>query len=136
MKGVYYSTPIDFTAIMDEKMAETISIDQSIRQHLFMLTITPLGRCKFDDTFGTAVFEIDFDLPKSDNSIKEFMRKAITKSVIKYERRLLLEDIEVSVRNIDIGITGTKRVKKNVAISIRGVIIETERSFFFRVHFL
>ena len=135
MKGVYYKTPIDFTGIMDERNTEKVSIDQSISQHLFMLTTTPLGRCKFDDTFGTAIFEIDFDLPRSDHSIKEFISKTITESVIRHERRLLLQDVEVSVRNTDVGNIGTKRVKKKVDISIKGVVIETDRPFFYQSSF-
>ncbi|MBT2623746.1 GPW/gp25 family protein [Chryseobacterium sp. ISL-6] len=135
MKGVYYKIPIDFVSIMDERIAEKVSIDQSISQHLFIIAITPLGRCKFDDTFGTEIFEVDFELPKSDNSIKEFISKTITESIVRHEKRLLMEDIEVTVRNTDIGNIGTKRVKKKVSISIKGLVIETDRPFFFQKSF-
>ncbi|UCA61768.1 GPW/gp25 family protein [Chryseobacterium rhizoplanae] len=135
MKGVYYKSPIDFTAIMDDRNAEKVSIDQSISQHLFMLTTTPLGRCKFDDTFGTAIFEIDFDIPRSDYSIKEFISKTIRESVIRHERRILVQDIEVSIKNTDVRNIGTKRVKKKVDISIKGLVLETDRPFFYQNSF-
>ncbi|MBP1164640.1 phage baseplate assembly protein W [Chryseobacterium sp. PvR013] len=135
MKGIYYKTPIDFASIMDERGAEKVSIDQSISQYLFIIITTPLGRCKFDDTFGTEIFEVDFDLPKSDNSIKEFIIRTVAESIIEHEHRLLLEDIEVAVKNADIGKTQKKRVKKKVMVSVKGLVKETDRPFFFQKSF-
>jgi phage baseplate assembly protein W len=120
---------------MDERGAEKVSIDQSISQYLFIIITTPLGRCKFDDTFGTEIFEVDFDLPKSDNSIKEFIIRTVTESIIEHEHRLLLEDIEVAVKNADIGKTQKKRVKKKVMVSVKGLVKETDRPFFFQKSF-
>ncbi|SMO72652.1 Gene 25-like lysozyme [Chryseobacterium rhizoplanae] len=135
MRGTYYKIPIDFASIIDERNAEKVSIEQSINQHLFIIVTTPLGRCKFDDSFGTEIFEVDFDLPRSDNSIKEFITKAVTESIIKREQRLLLEDIEVAVKNADIGNAERKRAKKKVMVSVKGLVKETDRPFFFQKSF-
>lgn len=135
MKGIYYKTPIDFASIMDERETEKVSVEQSINQHLFMIVTTPLGRCKFDEGFGTEIFEVDFDLPRSDNSVKEFIARTAKESIIKHEKRLLLEDIEVSVKNADIKRTNRQRVKKKVIVSVTGLIKETDRPFFFHQSF-
>ncbi|WP_426478066.1 GPW/gp25 family protein [Chryseobacterium sp. CBSDS_008] len=135
MRGIYYKTPMDFGRIMDQRDGEKVSVDQSIAEHLFMIVTTPLGRCKFDDHFGTEIFEVDFDLPKSDNSIKEFISRTVKKSIIRHEKRLLLEDIEVAVSNTDIGKSERKRVKKKVTVAVKGLIKETDRPFFFQKSF-
>ncbi|MFS4432213.1 GPW/gp25 family protein [Chryseobacterium sp. S90] len=135
MKGIYYKIPIDFAKIMDERDTEKVSIEQSISQHIFIIVTTPLGRCKFDDSFGAEIFEVDFDLPKSDNSVKEFIARTVTESIVKHEQRLLLEDIEVAVKNTDIGKADRKRVKKKVMVSVKGLVKETDRPFFFQKSF-
>lgn len=135
MKGIYYKTPMDFGAIMDQRDAEKVSIDKSINQHIFIIITTALGECKFDETYGTKVWELDFDLLKSDNSIKEFIGNAIKESITKHEKRFFLEDIEVTVRDTALGKAGGRRIKKKVIISIKGFVWETDRLFIFQKSF-
>lgn len=135
MNENYYKIPVDFARIMDGGDAEKVSVEQSISQHLLIIVTTPLGRCKFDDTFGSEIFKVDFDLTKSGNSIKEFIARTIIESIAKHEKRLLLEDIEVAVKNSDLGKTGSKIVKKKVVISVKGLIKETDGPFFFQKSF-
>ncbi|MYY27268.1 GPW/gp25 family protein [Elizabethkingia anophelis] len=134
MEGMYYKIPINFSAIIDGEDIDKVSIGESIDQHLFIIVTTPYGTCKFDNTYGTEIFQVDFDLLRNDNSIKEFISKTIAESVTKFEKRLFLEDIEIVVKNTDIGVH-KKRVKKKVIISIKGIVIETDRPFFFHKSF-
>lgn len=135
MKGVYYKTPMDFEAIVSKTDAEKISIDNSISQQIFLISTTALGECKFDETFGTEIWEMDFDLLKSDNTLKEFIINSMKKSIAMHEKRLLLEDVEVSVRDHNLGSIGKSRMKKRVVISVRGQVLETNRSFLFQNYF-
>lgn len=135
MRGVYYKTPIDFGTIVNKKDAEKISIDNSISQQIFLISTTALGECKFDETFGTEIWEMDFDLLKSDNTLKEFIVDSMKKSITMHEKRLLLEDVEVSVRDHNLGSIGKSRMKKRVVISVRGQVLETNRPFLFQNYF-
>ncbi|MDP9956364.1 GPW/gp25 family protein [Epilithonimonas hungarica] len=135
MKGIYYKIPMDFEAMINKKDAEKISIDNSISQQIFLISTTALGECKFDETFGTEIWEMDFDLLKTDNSLKEFIVTAMKKAIVMHEKRLLLEDVEVSVKDHNLGTFGKRRMKKRVVISVKGQVLETNRPFLFQNSF-
>ncbi|UFH33706.1 GPW/gp25 family protein [Chryseobacterium sp. C-71] len=135
MRGIYYKIPMDFEAIVNKKDAEKISIDNSISQQIFLISTTALGECKFDETFGTEIWEMDFDLLKTDNSLKEFIVSSMKKSIVMHEKRLLLEDVEVSVKDHNLGTIGKRRMKKRVVISVKGQVLETNRPFLFQNSF-
>lgn len=126
---------MDFEAIVNKKDAHKISIDNSISQQIFLISTTALGECKFDETFGTEIWEMDFDLLKTDNSLKEFIVSSMKKAIVMHEKRLLLEDVEVSVKDHNLGTIGKRRMKKRVVISVKGQILETNRPFLFQNSF-
>ncbi|MCW3162373.1 GPW/gp25 family protein [Chryseobacterium oryctis] len=135
MKGIYYKIPMDFEGLLNKKDAEKISIDSSIGQQIFLIATTALGECKFDETFGTEIWELDFDLLKSDNQLKEYIVNAMKKAITMHEKRLLLEDVEVSVNDFNLGSIGKRRMKKRVVISVKGQVMETNRPFLFQNSF-
>lgn len=135
MKGIYYKIPIDFESIVNKKDAEKISIDNSISQQIFLISTTALGECKFDETFGVEIWEMDFDLLKTDNTLKEFIASSMKKAIVMHEKRLLLEDVEVSVKDHNLGNFGKRRMKKRVVISVKGQVLETNRPFLFQNSF-
>ncbi|WP_228377981.1 GPW/gp25 family protein [Chryseobacterium luteum] len=126
---------MDFEAIVNKKDAHKISIDNSISQQIFLISTTALGECKFDETFGTEIWEMDFDLLKTDNSLKEFIVSSMKKAIVMHEKRLLLEDVEVSVKDHNLGTIGKRRMKKRVVISVKGQVLETNRPFLFQNSF-
>jgi len=126
---------MDFEGIIHKKDADKISIDNSISQQIFLVATTALGECKFDETFGTEIWELDFDLLKSDNQLKEYIVSALKKGVIMHEKRLFMEDVEVSVTDYNLGTIGKRRMKKKVIISVKGQVLETNRPFLFKNSF-
>jgi phage baseplate assembly protein W len=135
MQGVYYKIPIDFESLIEKKDAAKISLDNSISQHIFLIATTSFGECKFDETYGSEIWEMDFDIMKSDNSLKEFIADTLKKSITRHEKRVELEDIEVFVNDHNIGTLGKKRMKKKVSVSVKGLIFETNRPFLFNNSF-
>ncbi|WP_449399650.1 GPW/gp25 family protein [Chryseobacterium wanjuense] len=100
---MYYKIPIDFELVMHKKDAEKISIDNSIAQQIFLIATTSLGESKFDESFGSEIWEMDFDLLKSDNMVREFITNALHKAISMHEKRLQLSDVEVLVQDQSIG---------------------------------
>ncbi|GAA5084127.1 GPW/gp25 family protein [Chryseobacterium ginsengisoli] len=127
----YYKIPFDFESLTEKNDAEKISLDSSVSQHLFLLATTALGECKFDETYGSEIWEMDFDLMKSDNKLKELISATLKKSISMHEKRLVVEDVEVFVNDHNLGTLGKKRMKKKVTIAVKGLILETNRSFTF-----
>ncbi|MCS3532778.1 GPW/gp25 family protein [Chryseobacterium sp. JUb7] len=135
MKGIYYKIPIDFGAVTEKKDTEKISIDSSIAQQIFLIATTSLGECKFDESFGSEIWEMDFDLLKSDNILREFIINSLKKAITIHEKRLQLGDVEVHINDENIGGIGKKRMKKRVAVAIKGLVLETNRPFLFQNSF-
>jgi phage baseplate assembly protein W len=135
MQGVYYKVPFDFESLTEKKDADKIALDNSISQNIFLIATTSFGECKFDETYGSEIWEMDFDLLKSDNSLKEFITDTLKKSISMHERRMKLEDVEVIINDHNLGTLGKKRMKKRVYISIKGLILETNRPFMFNNFF-
>lgn len=135
MKGNYYKLPIDFDSLMAKKDVDKTPLSASVSQHIFLLSTTSFGECKFDETYGTEIWELDFDLLKTDNSLKDLISGALKNSIRLHEKRLHLEDVEVSIRDYNIGIIGKTRMKKRVEIGIKGVILETNQPFIFKNSF-
>ena len=135
MQGVYYKVPFDFESLTEKKDADKIALDNSISQNIFLIATTSFGECKFDETYGSEIWEMDFDLMKSDNSLKEFIADTLKKSIAMHERRIKLEDVEVVINDHNLGTLGKKRMKKRVSISIKGLILETNRPFMFNNSF-
>lgn len=135
MKGMYYKIPIDFELVMYKKDAEKISIDNSIAQQIFLIATTSLGECKFDESFGSEIWEMDFDLLKSDNMLREFITNALQKAISMHEKRLQLGDVEVLVQDQSIGRSEKKRMKKRINIIVKGLVLETNRPFLFQNSF-
>lgn len=132
---MYYKIPIDFELVMHKKDAEKISIDNSIAQQIFLIATTSLGECKFDESFGSEIWEMDFDLLKSDNMLREFITNALQKAISMHEKRLQLGDVEVLVQDQSIGRSEKKRMKKRINIIVKGLVLETNRPFLFQNSF-
>ena len=64
MQGVYYKVPFDFESLTEKKDADKIALDNSISQNIFLIATTSFGECKFDETYGSEIWEMDFDLLK------------------------------------------------------------------------
>ncbi|WP_322545181.1 GPW/gp25 family protein [Elizabethkingia miricola] len=131
MKGFYYKLPLDFESLIRKKDIDNISLDTSIAQSIFLLATTAFGECKFDETYGTKIWEIDFDIMKRDSSLKVFIAEALEKSINTHEKRLVLKSTEVLISDYNLGTLEKIRVKKRVIININGIILETNLPFTF-----
>ena len=135
MKGLYYKLPLDFQGLMKRKDIDKISIEDSIRQHIFLISTTSVGECKFDESFGSEIWEMDFDLLKSNNNLREMMMNSLKRDISKNEKRVVLEDISVEILDYNLGTMGKTRMKKRVQLTLKMLIKETNRPLFFQNSF-
>ena len=135
MKGLYYKLPLDFQGLMKRKDIDKISIEDSIRQHIFLISTTSFGECKFDESFGSEIWEMDFDLLKSNNNLREMMMNSLKRDISKNEKRVVLEDISVEISDYNLGTMGKIRMKKRVQLTLKMLIKETNRPLFFQNSF-
>lgn len=135
MKGIYYKLPIDFGGLMKKQDLAKIALEDSISQSIFTLMTTVFGECKFDETYGCELWDTDFDLLKSDNELKTFVAQSLKNSISQHEKRITVQDIDVITTDIDLGNLGKKRIKKKVLVSVKAVILETNRPYVYKNSF-
>ncbi|WP_392420382.1 GPW/gp25 family protein [Capnocytophaga canis] len=135
MKGIYYKLPIDFENLINKKELPKMTLEDSVEQYIFMLMTTSFGECKFDEKYGCEIWDSDFDLLKNDNDLKNYIIKSLKNTLMQYEKRIDLEDIEVIISEQDLGGHHKKRIKKKIIIHVKGIILETNRSFGFQKYF-
>ena len=129
MKGIYYKLPIDFGGLMKKQDLAKIALEDSISQSIYTLMTTVFGECKFDETYGCELWDTDFDLLKSDDELKVFVAKSLKNSIIQHEKRIFLQDIEIKISEQNLGEINKKRIKKKVLVSVRAIVLETNRPF-------
>ncbi|MFB9110630.1 GPW/gp25 family protein [Flavobacterium gyeonganense] len=135
MKGAFYKLPIDFNAIIQKKELEKTSIEHSIAQQIILLATTTFGECKFDETFGSKIWEIDFDLLMNENTLKEIISKTMKQSLLLHEGRIKLNDLRVELSEETFFVDDMSRAKKKVDIIIDATIKSTNRIFDFKGYF-
>ncbi|OXB09373.1 lysozyme [Flavobacterium plurextorum] len=135
MKGAFYKLPIDFNAIVQKKELEKTSIEHSIAQQIILLATTTFGECKFDETFGSRIWEIDFDLLMNENELKETISKTMKQSLLLHENRIKVVELVVELSEKFFFVDNVRRTKKKVDIIITATIKSTNRNFDFRGYF-
>ena len=90
---------------------------------------------KFDETYGCELWDSDFDLLKSDNELKAFVAQSLKNSIAQHEKRITTQDIEVTITEQDLGNLEKKRIKKKVLVSIKAIVLETNRPYTFKNSF-
>ena len=135
MKGAFYKLPIDFNAIILKKELEKTSIEHSIAQQIILLATTTFGECKFDETFGSKIWEIDFDLLINENSLKEVISKTMKESLLFHEKRIKVNELKVEISEMMYLVDDVSRAKKRVDIIIEATNKSTNRSFDFTGYF-
>lgn len=135
MKGAFYKLPISFNEIIQKKELEKTSLEHSIAQQVILLATTTFGECKFDETFGSKIWEIDFDLLMNENTLKEIISKTMKQSLLLHEGRIKVNDLKVELSEAKYTVKDVNRAKKRVDIIIEATVKSTNRSFDFRGYF-
>ncbi|PZX93676.1 lysozyme [Flavobacterium aquariorum] len=135
MKGAFYKLPIDFGSIVQKKELEKTSLEHSIAQQIILLATTTFGECKFDETYGSKIWEIDFDLLMNENTLKEIISKTMKQSLNQHEERIKVIDIKIELSETKFLVKDVNRAKKRVDIIIEATVKSTNRPFDFRGYF-
>lgn len=130
--------PVQFGSFLSgADMPKCRQAGESIAQHIQMLLTTRPGENRFDDAYGCAIWDLDFELIVSEGTWKEKFRLAIIDSITHYEPRIDQVYAEVNLDAIErFGLRGQPEIKRKAAVFIRGRIVETGEPFTFKTELL
>ena len=103
---------------------ETVGLEESIREFIWLTLITRPGSFHFDPEFGCHIWDQEFQYIKK-GRFKEDVQKAVQESVERYETRLKGVRVDISVR----GFEDDSSEKRLVEVWVKGVIKENGRNF-------
>ena len=130
MKKLYYKIPFDFKNFFEKNEFKKINLQESISQFIGMIITTTFGEYKYDNEFGSEIWETDFDHLTNINILKERIKNSLFEKIIHYEKRL--SNIEVQLNIIENKLpTNSVRIKKRLKIIITGTIQKTHEPYVF-----
>ncbi|MRI00642.1 hypothetical protein GH721_08905 [Kriegella sp. EG-1] len=130
MNKKYYTLPLNVGKLINRETHDTCSLEQSISHHIHLISTTYFGECAFDETFGCAIWTIDFDNLKTANNLKSLMQQSLFESISKHEKRLQAIEVKVKMKQTQLaGDINSIRIKKRLDIIIKARVKKTNEVF-------
>lgn len=130
MAQSFYSLPLKPAAFTTNNEHDKCSIKDSIGGFLHLLATTYFGECTFDETFGNALWDVDFDNLTSNDRLRGLITQSIQDSINQYERRLSGVDVEIKLTQETETPQKNKHIaRKRIDIYISGKIKQTNETF-------
>jgi len=137
MQLEYYALPLSLDRIMNMQEHPRTTLQQSVLQHLHLLTTTALGEFPADPNFGSNIWDHDFDNVTSAHKLKELIRQSLLGAIQQYEKRLSNIRVELMIIQEELmeRRQGFSRVKKKIDISVTGILQSTNERINFKDSF-
>jgi len=132
MKDLYYKIPFDYKKLSTGNDATKVTIEESLAQFMSVIISTIFGEYKYDDEFGTVIWDTDFNLLANPNKLKDMIRESVQEKVNKYEKRLKVTEVTLGVNENTLSYESNIRVKKRLDIVVYGVIKKTNQPYYFK----
>ena len=131
MEERYYKLPLNMTALLgddtDQSYLDSCTEKESIYRYVHLLISTCPGEHDFDKTFGTKIFDMDFEKIVSLTRWEMQFTQFITEAIIKNEKRLENVDVRVQIEDStrQDSIFGTSTIKKRALVSVSANLLRT-----------
>lgn len=132
MKELFYKIPFDFKKLTMGQDSRKITIEESLAQYISLIISTTFGEYKYDDGFGTIIWETDFNLLANPNQLKDQIKESIFSKVKEYEKRLIITDVALGIVEDTLSYEINIRVKKRLDIIVYGIIKQTNQPYYYK----
>jgi phage baseplate assembly protein W len=132
MKDLFYKIPLDFKKLTSGEDIRKVTLEESLAQYISMIITTIFGEYKYDTEFGTMIWETDFNLLANVNQLKDAIKESVFEKVKRYEKRLNITDVTLSVSEDTLSYTTNIRVKKRLDIVVYGIINKTNQPYYYK----
>jgi phage baseplate assembly protein W len=135
MKKEFYPIPFPFDRVIAKKRAPKSLLGESVAQNIFLILTTRFGENRFDKSFGSSVWEQDFEILPKITLWKDKIQSSIQESIRNHEPRLTGLQVMVTIDENEIpGLVdkNLKCVKKRIQVMISGNLIKTNERFSYK----
>jgi phage baseplate assembly protein W len=131
MNELFYKIPFDFKKLTVGEDARKVTIEESLAQYISLIITTIFGEYKYDEEFGTVIWETDFNLLANPNQIKDQIKASVHEKVKQYEQRLIVTDVTLNVVEDTLSFESNIRVKKRLNIVVYGIMKQTNQPYYY-----
>lgn len=136
MSKSYFTLPLKAEKFLKNEEVQKCNLKQSIMHNIHLINTTYFGECSFDETFGSSIWDVDFDNLSSVNKLKEVILKSVLESIKSHEKRLVNTSAQIDIKQEELsGLKKNRIVKKKVTIHIKGKVAKTNESFLYNEYF-
>ena len=132
MKELYFRLPFDYKKLTTGNDARKVTMEESLAQFITVIISTIFGEYKYDEDFGTVIWDTDFDLLANPTKLKDLIKESVQEKVGKYEKRLRVTEVTLGVNEDTLSHETKIRVKKRLDIVVYGIIKKTNQPYYFR----
>lgn len=136
MKQGYYKLPLNIGRFFTEEggRLEQYGELESIDRFLDLLLITCQGEHAFNQSFGTKIWDFDFENVVSKTAWEERFVRYIKQAVEDNEKRLKDVDVQIHIRDVlrEESYMNSVTIHKRVDVVITGVVLSSNKRHGFR----
>ena len=137
MSNRYLKLPFRPDMLINRQEHPVCSLTESIAQHLHLLVTTYYGECKFDESFGSPIWEADFENISSINTWRNKTGKELEEIIQKYENRIVVPKVNINLFQEELvdKASSSKVMKRKVELKVTARIESTSEQFEFNTLF-
>lgn len=137
MKNNFLRLPFRPDLLIKRKEHPVCSLSESIAQNLHLIVTTYQGECKFDESFGSPVWDADFENISSINVWKTKTAKELEAILKVKEYRLINPKVTVNLYQEELTneLVSTVMVKRKMELKVNGTLEATNEPFAFETMF-
>lgn len=132
MRDLYYKLPFDYKKLTSGNDVTKVTIEESLAQFITVIVSTIFGEYKYDEEFGTIIWDTDFNLLANPNKLKDMIKESVHEKVNQYEKRLQVTEVTLGVSENTLSYETKIRVKKRLDIVVYGIIKNTNQPYYFK----
>jgi phage baseplate assembly protein W len=130
MIDLFYALPLDLELVIQRKQHGRCGLRESIAQHVYLILTTSFQESRFAENYGCSIWEQDFE-PMTTIKWKDTIVESITESLQSFEHRLSNLNVRVEVDELEIVNQEYRRIKRRIAVTVKGTISKTNEPFNF-----
>jgi len=124
----YYKIPLHLGKVTQKREIPKCSLPDSVAQMIHLIVTTGYGECKSNPTFGSEIWEKDFENIANSQAYRENLRKSIQSTLEKQEPRLTGIRVDIQMEQVDYMLF-TRRAKSRIKIKVTGLLTKTNEPF-------
>ena len=103
----------------------SIKTEESVTRQIRLLLFSKMGECRYNPSFGSGLWESDFDLSATTDEWRDKMKRTLAEIIRREEPRINLLDLNIAIKDEELG--GV--IRKCLAIDISGVLLENNQPY-------